>query len=442
MNNKFKYLRSFLIFDQEDSRFTEGGNSSGYVKIEVRDGKGKLSCQVSNLKEDIKTYYKLYMIKADNSDLMAVCAGSIPLVKGRGELNWNFNPYNVNNSGLTIEDFNIAAVMAENKDGSFGDMACPLVSYKDGKIEWRQKMRRFLDSRRTSEDGPLGKFNNEKAAYDEKNAENESNDVIGEELTSKYESVIESKYVKALSANDNNEESIGSGGNEEKKGDTGAIPQIDEQTQIFPAEKENNETMSNSTINNEENSAINNKESNKEGGSGELSDKNEYEKSKEEEKTEGQNGSAGDMAQNKSKPEAAGYKPTVKELAESFDRYFEKYNPFKGGRKEYRWWKVSSPVHLNNVLYQKDIKIPILFNPRVLMAHFKHRHLIVGTYEDNARDLSYIVFGVPGVYWVDEKPFGNICRWAQVEGSVPKYGAFGYWLVYINTKTGEILNIN
>jgi len=30
---------------------------------------------------------------------------------------------------------------------------------------------------------------------------------------------------------------------------------------------------------------------------------------------------------------------------------------------------------------------------------------------------------------------------AQVDGNVPKYGAFGYWLVYINPNTGEILNV-
>ena len=424
MDNKFKYLRSFLIFDQEDSRFKEGGDSSGYVKIEVRDGKGKLSCQVSNLKEDIKTNYKLYMIKADDSELTAVCAGLVPLAKGRGELNWRFNPFNVGSSGLTIEDFNIVAVLVESYDERFGNVMCPLASYRDGKIEWRQKMKRFLNNRRASKEESLRKFDSEKTANEEKNIAKENKVIADEEIISKYESVIESKYIETFSEDDQREESLDYSGNEGENENVGRISQDNEQSNVLKPEKENN--------------GVKNKDDN----TGEHSDKNKQEQSKEDRKIEGENRFINNTVQNEMKSETVGYKPGIKELAESFDRYFEKCNPFKGGRKEYRWWKVSSPVHLNNILYQKDIKVPILFNPMVLMAHFKHRHLIVGTYEDDVRDLSDIVCGVPGVYWVDEKPFGNICRWAQVEGSVPQYGAFGYWLVYINTKTGEVLNIS
>jgi len=39
MDNRFKYHRSFLIFTHEDSRNGEGREPSGYVKIEIRDGR-------------------------------------------------------------------------------------------------------------------------------------------------------------------------------------------------------------------------------------------------------------------------------------------------------------------------------------------------------------------------------------------------------------------
>ena len=77
-----------------------------------------------------------------------------------------------------------------------------------------------------------------------------------------------------------------------------------------------------------------------------------------------------------------------------------------------------------------------------MMAHFKYRHMIVGLYEDQKKNLQYVVCGIPGLYWVDEKPFGEMCRWAQVEGDKPRYGAFGYWLIYINPTTGRILSNN
>ena len=133
---------------------------------------------------------------------------------------------------------------------------------------------------------------------------------------------------------------------------------------------------------------------------------------------------------------------TSEELSRQFDVTFERYSPFMVKRSDYSWWKVASPVHLNNILFTFGIKIPVLFNPLVLMAHYKYKHLIVGLYRDAQRDKDYVVCGIPGVYWVDEKPFGNACRWAQVEGNTPTYGAFGYWVVYINPKTGKILSVD
>ena len=77
-----------------------------------------------------------------------------------------------------------------------------------------------------------------------------------------------------------------------------------------------------------------------------------------------------------------------------------------------------------------------------MMSYFKYKHMIVGLYEDRKKKLKYIVCGIPGLYWVDENPFGEVCRWAQVEGDKPRYGAFGYWLIYINPATGRILSNN
>jgi hypothetical protein len=93
-------------------------------------------------------------------------------------------------------------------------------------------------------------------------------------------------------------------------------------------------------------------------------------------------------------------------------------------------------------MYQCNIKTPLLFNPAVMMAHFKYRHLIVGIYSDQIRKREFVVCGVPGIHRVDDKPFGDLCRWVQVEGSRPRYGAFGYWLVYIDGKSGKLLNIS
>jgi hypothetical protein len=129
-------------------------------------------------------------------------------------------------------------------------------------------------------------------------------------------------------------------------------------------------------------------------------------------------------------------------LIENFDEYFEKSDPFNSKRRDYRWWEVSTPAYLSNILYQFGIKTPELFNPNVMMAHFKYRHLIVGIYADRIRHREYIVFGIPGVHNVDAKPLSGVCRWVQLRGSRPRDGAFGYWLIYYEPNVGEFLNFN
>ena len=131
----------------------------------------------------------------------------------------------------------------------------------------------------------------------------------------------------------------------------------------------------------------------------------------------------------------------LSKLKMQLERNFEVSDPFHSKRSDYKWWKVSNPVNLNNILYQCNIRSPLLFNPMVMMAHFKYRHLIIGIFADRVRNREYVVCGVPGMHMVDKRPFGELCKWVQAEGNRPKYGAFGYWIVYIDPGTGKILSL-
>ena len=80
-----------------------------------------------------------------------------------------------------------------------------------------------------------------------------------------------------------------------------------------------------------------------------------------------------------------------------------------------------------------------MFNPAVMMAHYKYRHLIIGIFT-HSDGREYVVCGVPGMYMVDRKPFGELSTWVQAGSGRANYGAFGYWLVYINPEDGKIMN--
>jgi hypothetical protein len=130
----------------------------------------------------------------------------------------------------------------------------------------------------------------------------------------------------------------------------------------------------------------------------------------------------------------------LEKLKESFDSCFEGFNPFRSSRKNYIWWKVDNPTNLNNILYSFNLRNPLLFNPKVLMAYYKYRHLTVGIFDEIAGPRKYIVCGIPAVYGIDDRPFGSACKWVQTEGNRASYGSFGYWLVYLDTKTGRLIN--
>ena len=128
-------------------------------------------------------------------------------------------------------------------------------------------------------------------------------------------------------------------------------------------------------------------------------------------------------------------------LKEELNKSFESYNPFKMKSKNFVWWKINSPGYLNNILFRNNIRTYLLFNPKVMLAHYKYRYIILGIRNDRRSGREYLICGVPGVYDIDQNPFGNMGSWAQTEGFKPKYGAFGYWIIMIDPRTGKLMKV-
>jgi len=133
--------------------------------------------------------------------------------------------------------------------------------------------------------------------------------------------------------------------------------------------------------------------------------------------------------------------PDIIKLIRLLDREFKRCDPFNSRRRDYRWWSINSPVNLVNVLEESGINVPNFFSPSVIMAYFKYRYLIAGVYISR-RGKVFFVCGIPGTYNIDESPFGDMCRWVQAERKSKRYGAFGYWVTYIDPYTGELLKFS
>lgn len=488
------------MFAREDAGYGMNQGPTGYVKIEVRDQKGKLQVSVQDIKEDQdRLNYKLYIIKCDNKLVCPVYAGMIPIKKNKGELQWEFNPDNVDMTGNAIDDFNVFALMVEYSNREYREITCPLAAYRGDKVLWRERTRNLLYPEKvpaSDEDDsevirkkdlpdifqvenlnaqPLGVMDTTLVQKPVETVDEDSGKAVIEQENAEYD---DTGYEDAKSPGEmldaNSEELYGN----DVIMDTGQENHVEpdytapidagetgyEQDQIAADEQFEDDVDASAGQDDKEPAPE------VESSAGKNTGADEYTRQFSQDEKGGSQRTASQGFENciykysnfcSFRTPFNGYNPcancylyksksddgkaentpgNINLFKKSMDKYFETCDPFGSRRRDYRWWKIGNPAYLNNVLYQCNIKTPLLFNPKVMMAHFKYRHLIVGVYTDRMRRFECIVCGVPGVYNIDDKPFGDMCRWVQVEGNRPRYGAFGYWLVYVDPKTGNFLS--
>lgn len=480
LDAKKGFQRNFMIFGIEDPGFEAGQKPSGYVRLEVRDGRGKLFAAVQNLRPGNGRFiYKLHLLRSGKDSVDSVTAGELVAGPNKSELEWSFDPSNVGAAGHGIDEYLGAVVLVEYADRPADNIICPLAAYKNGKIEWRNGLKQyFLQSEKKMkqtiqyqgqpqlQQPHQSQFNQSQAAQEkpsleqtahgqplqsQQSQEQPQQDTLMQEQSTQAQPAAEQLYQAENPYPDqaqvNQPQYIPSQpdtmqgvplkydlvyGTLPVCSQTCGIPQEYGQQpmeyQQIPATKQNQTAVPYQT------------------GTGQVNTGCVY-----------LNGNmCGAFVNNdvravnpcdacKMRHAAAMTSVSVSGdialLREEIGRYFEECDPFHSKRSDYIWWKVTNPVNLNNILYQCNIRSPLLFNPVVMMAHYKYRHLIIGIFKHKESQKQYVVCGVPGMHMVDRKPFGEMSRWVQAEGNRSRYGAFGYWLVYIDPEDGKILNL-
>lgn len=106
-----------------------GKTPTGYVKLEVKNGKVRLNAFIQNVKLEDRAEYRLILVSANKK--LAVDIGKIMIDNsGRGELSYELESDNVLKSGMSIGDFTVAAVTSGE--------SVPLSGYTGrDKLEWK-----------------------------------------------------------------------------------------------------------------------------------------------------------------------------------------------------------------------------------------------------------------------------------------------------------------
>jgi hypothetical protein len=560
---KAGYQRSFVIFTNEDAGYDSGQKAVGHLRLEVNDGRGKLHVSVQNLRNGNDKYKYVVYLLSNRSDIIRACAGELVPELNKAELNWSFDSGNVDNTGLSINEFDIVAVLVEHNDGGNERVICPLAAYITKKTEWRMRYAasksnwQAQNAESLSYKGKLYESKAQKSKPQEakiqviKSQEIKPQETKPQETKPQDMKPIETKPENAKIQELKPDESEQYIEKPQKIEQTEFKPQDATESQkikqfeiptaidikelkyqeIKPLAEQPGQTIK-SEVSPQENAQDNEKTDQGDNESSfskfnfeikieDMLNKAEAAAQSAAEAADQAAANTADKAAAQSATEAAaeaadnaaaevadqaaaeaadnaadeseaqdikplgvdkintgclylngnmcaafvnkeGYpinpcadcklhngrrsspKPTgnVEWLREELTRAFEPSDPFRSRRSDYSWWRVTNPVNLNNMLYQSGIRSPLMFNPAVMLAHYKYRHLIIGIFSHKSRNKQYVVCGVPGMYMVDRKPFGEMSRWVQVEGSKPRYGAFGYWLAYIDPEDGKMLSLD
>lgn len=458
VNVKSGFSRKYLIFANEDAGYEAGRKPSGHVKLEVRGGKGKLHSVIHNMKPGNGTFdYALYFLSVGGRLAGQHKAGAFKMESGKAELECFFDPLNVGRSGCAIERFNVFAVIVEHADKQYpgnqhvrkltGGIICPLAAYANKRVDWRSIFKALPYEKGASERKPFpaeaalkhilpeqdaadwqGKLPAQDTRTGRREKPQEHQGERREQDTRKEQQDTRKNQADTrLERQDTCQERNDKARRYEKK---------PEQQDAHPGEHSPGQTQT------------------KPPAGIQPGDKPAYGPNKGDPGCVYLDGSPCSALSDGKEGDScsscifrSGEKPVetqshgdIIRLKNDLDKCFETSDPFHSKRSDYIWWKVTDPVNLNNILYMNGIRTPLMFSPAVMMSYYRYKHLIIGIFTHRTGQ-SFIVCGVPGMHMVDGKPFGEMSKWVQADGNKPRYGTFGYWLVYINPDDGKILEL-
>ncbi|HOJ79789.1 MAG TPA: hypothetical protein PK767_05505 [Clostridiales bacterium] len=560
-----RFQRNFMIFVNEDSGFEEGGKPSGYIKLEIREGKGKLETVIHNLKEGKgKFLYALYLVRQSGDRTDYVRLGDITHTAGRAEFRCGFDPMYVGGLPYPIDQYDIAAVVVEYGDGPANNVICPLAAYRRKAAGWRNGLRKALQAADktagiqktdsglfhlrnagTVHPGPAeytatGKT--EAASHQDSGQKKPVSYPFSGQADPRYQNEPADSLQPLDFSGQQEHLTDGSAGREpyalpdqkpfaadgsgtlarpgkEAGPETGSGPEFgpgpgherepEPETEPVLEQKQEHvqeqEQKPGQELKSEPEAGPEigpGQEQKQDHGPGREAEPKQEQKPEPvqpaaggrpgpgvrpgdgisgtediKDTSHGQTGGRTDevsppnlhkvntdcvylngnicdaLVNNRQDPDPCGScrinqgrasakanpPADIDSLEYDLDLNFEVCDPFRSRRSDYKWWKVTNPVNLNNILYQNNIRSPLMFNPAVMLAHYRYKHLIIGIFRHkNGR--KYVVCGVPGKYAEDMKPFGEMNTWVQAQGTRPRYGAFGYWLVYIDPSDGKVLH--
>ncbi|MDD3612824.1 MAG: hypothetical protein PHT05_03480 [Clostridia bacterium] len=425
------FHRSFVMLKTLDKGYgyTSGKDASGYIKLEIRKSFARLYLYLQDLRVIDKKIeaYDLFLVSNQPACEPLRLAPITPDKEGKFELTMNFNSYNIRDSGYGFEEFKGLAIVHRVKDDP-GYIGIPLVGQIDKHIgfDWRGDIRgRFARLYGASISAPVD-YN----SFDETEKDDGLVDLITdlwdqvEREKASQEQYPQDQAIQADSSSEN--QAIGQADQEKVLPDIAGIGQEEAPVDLgneLGMEGESSDPYYTGFLDpaSLESSPYEQKASDPAGK--EYSTLGLDPEGKDQDPFKGQYQAQQDPY--KEKATGLSYWDRVKDYFNDLFNKHRKICPFDNAGDE-DWIRID---HIDN--WAMHFRGPrYYYRPSVASID----HYLVGLRRQEGR-VRYLMYAIPGLYSpIPPMSIHGLSKWLPLKGG---YGR-GYWILFIDAKTGEI----
>ncbi|MCT4597078.1 MAG: DUF6128 domain-containing protein [Vallitalea sp.] len=373
-----KYNRKVIDFIEEDRGFTtQNKNTYGYCKIETRGEKCRIKCCINGLKKLNDQSYEVNLVNINDNVNLVPIGNLIFDNNNLGSLNISTDVNNVVNTKYSLDDFSIIVIHQKTSETQY---VIPLAAYlQQVDTSWKKNI-------------SINK-NNVEPSYQKQNHE-----YINEKES--HKEIIEEAQPEEKTVDDNKDTVIN---NKEKISNKDIVEnEKDIKVDIEVKDKTNKNIINeNKVIDDKVNKPI------------EINDIGNQ---------------TFDIMKNHFDNE---------ELRRIHNNLFNNYpniNPFECKQEDKQWIRIEPA----DIIYFPLDSWMLTNNTFLLNAYQKYKHLILGRDKNSFPNQSFLILGVPGIYYPKNKVAAHFYGFNDFEccsKAKTKVGEYGYWI-----KSIECLN--
>lgn len=425
------YNRLFIMMREEDKGFGKSGKPTGYLKLEIKDNKGKALVHVQNigLIEESKVL-KAYLLSSLQPKAEPLYLGTIELKGGNGDLTHEFSKNDLQKIGVDPAQLDTVVVTCKDTIMENGLQTFPLAGFKTQSWNWKglfmkqpgQQDEEMHEKGEAADEPPLQKEERKKFP-------------IGFVWNTGQDSDLDSDQDTRVDTDKDKDaavvEGIGLDSHREAGNDLG---------QNNPAETPVDEVQSK---NEDMKLETGNSEIDTEHADNSQKDAGWEAEQQYIEKTLQAFNENYNVCNQENRVDNAAHRE-LSGIIKQLSRYMKQEEPFANGDMGYRWWILNDCSFILNNIYSNYNTAFFLYNPYVMNTVHRYGHYLFGVKEDKERCVQYISYAIPSRYGVEPHPLlyaQAYAYWIPKKGEKSAIGAQGYWVISIDVKSGEIVSV-